>query len=303
MSELGRIGFIGLGNMGGPLAERILQSAPLVVFDINRQRMESIVALGAIAANNLADLASQSDLVLLSLPDSSIVKEVVLGEEGLCKMLAPGSLIADMTTGDPEATRQIAGALSPNKIDFIDAPVSGGPRGAREGTITIIVGGSSEQFSSILPVLNKISGNVLHSGELGSGHAIKAGNNLLNLICRLATFEVISLLVIDGLDPQIAVDIIQKSSGRNYATEITLPDNILSGKMEQGFTTSLMHKDSGVALNMANLLNLEMPLGTLARELLSQTGNEFGWEADLSTVALSYETRTGARIRPSGKEI
>lgn len=303
MSELSRIGFIGLGNMGGPLAERILQSAPLVVFDINRQRMKSIVALGAIAANNLADLASQSDLVLLSLPDSSIVKEVVLGEEGLFKMLAPGSLIADMTTGDPEATRQIAGALSPNKIDFIDAPVSGGPRGAREGTITIIVGGSSEQFSSILPVLNKISSNVLHSGELGSGHAIKAGNNLLNLICRLATFEVISLLVIDGLDPQKAVDIIQKSSGRNYATEITLPDNILSGKMEQGFTTSLMHKDSGVALNMANLLNLEMPLGTLARELLSQTGYEFGWEADLSTVALSYETRTGARIRPSGKEI
>ncbi|MEE3000329.1 MAG: NAD-binding protein, partial [Pseudomonadota bacterium] len=122
-------------------------------------------------------------------------------------------------------------------------------------------------------------------------------------ICRLATFEVISLLVIDGLDPQKAVDIIQESSGRNYATEITLPDNILSGKMEQGFTTSLMHKDSGVALNMANLHNLEMPLGTLARELLSQTGNEFGWEADLSTVALSYETRTGARIRPSGKEI
>ena len=139
---------------------------------------------------------------------------------------------------------------------------------------------------------------MLHSGELGSGHAIKAGNNLLNLICRLATFEVISLLVSDGLDPQKAVDIIQKSSGRNYATEITLPDNILSGKMEQGFTTSLMHKDSILALNLGKKHDLEMPLGTLARELLSQIGNEFGWEVDLSTIALSYEKRTGARIRP-----
>jgi len=298
LSDLSRMGFIGLGNMGRPMAERIIKSAPLVVFDIDQQRMDSIVALGAVAADSPAEIARQSDLVLISLPDSRVVSEVVLGEDGLSSNLIPGSLIADMTTGDPTITRQIAKELSKKEIGIVDAPVSGGPRGAYEGSIAIMVGGTLEQYERVTPILEKISRNVLHSGDLGSGHAIKAGNNLLNLICRLATFEVVSLLVNDGVDPQTAVDIIQKSSGRNYATEVTLPDNILSGKMKQGFTTSLMHKDSILALNLGKKHNLEMPLGTLARELLSQIGSEFGWEADLSAIALSYEEGTGARIRP-----
>ena len=302
MSDLTRIGFIGLGNMGAPIAERIIKSAPLAVFDIDQQSVESMVAHGALAVNSLAELAHESDLVLLSLPNSGIVSEVVLGEEGLSDNLKPGSLIADMTTGDPAITRQIGKELTQNKIELIDAPVSGGPRGAREGNIAIMVGGTPKQFQRISPILQIISRNVIHAGELGSGHAIKAGNNLLNLICRLATFEVISLLVNDGVDPKTAVNIIQKSSGRNYATEITLPDNILSGKMIQGFTTSLMHKDSNLALNLAKVHGLNMPLGTLARELLSQIGSEYGWEADLSSIALSYEEHTGARIRPGSNE-
>ena len=105
----------------------------------------------------------------------------------------------------------------------------------------------------------------------------------------------------DGVDPETAVNTIQKSSGRNYATEITFPDNILSGKMNQGFTTSLMYKDSNVALNLASLHDLEMPLGTLASALLSEIGNDFGWQADLSTIALSYEAGAGARIRPKDR--
>ena len=298
MSSLNRIGFIGLGNMGGPLAERIAQSTPLVVFDLDQTRLENIVTFGAVAADSLSDLAGQTDIVLLSLPDSAIVNEVVLGKGGLSSKLADGSLIVDMTTGDPNITRKISNSLLQKNIEFIDAPVSGGPRGAREGNIAIIVGGSPEQFKRISPILNKISQNVIHSGELGSGHAIKAGNNLLNLICRLATFEVVSLLVKDGVKPEIAINTIQKSSGRNYATEVTFPDNILSGKMNQGFTTNLMYKDSNVALNLATLHNLEMPFGILAREILSQIGNKYGWQSDLSTIALSYETHTGSRIRP-----
>lgn len=292
------VGFIGLGNMGGPLAERLAQSTPLVVFDLDQTRLETTVASGAIAARSPSEIAERTDVVLLSLPDSNIVEEVVLGKEGLFDKLTEGSLIADMTTGDPNITRKIANSLLEKNIGFIDAPVSGGPRGAREGNIAIIVGGAPEQFTRIAPILNKISKNVVHSGELGSGHAIKAGNNLLNLICRLATFEVVSLLVKDGVNPEIAVNSIQKSSGRNYATEITLPDNILSGKMNQGFTTNLMYKDSNVALNLASLHDLDMPLGIVARELLSQIGDEYGWQSDLSTIALSYEARTGSRIRP-----
>ena len=213
MGQSKRIGFIGLGNMGGPLANRFAQFTPLVVFDLDQSRINSIVALGAKAADSVADLAEKTDLVFVSLPNSETVKEVVLGDGGLSSKLSKGSLIVDMTTGDPNMTREIAKTLVQMKIEFIDAPVSGGPRGAQEGNIAIMVGGSLEQYNRISPILRKISTNVIYSGELGAGHAIKAGNNLLNLICRLATFEVVSLLVKDGVDPEIAVNTIQKSSG------------------------------------------------------------------------------------------
>ena len=146
--------------------------------------------------------------------------------------------------------------------------------------------------------MDDISSNIFYAGKIGSGHSIKAGNNLLNLICRMATFEVISVLVKDGVDPKRAVEIIQKSSGRNYATEITLPDNILSGKMMQGFSTGLMKKDAGVATKIANLNQVEIPLGKLAQELLESTIDQFGNDADMSNVALTYEKLTGAKIRP-----
>ncbi len=295
-----RVGFVGLGNMGGPLARRLLGKVDLTVFDRDRARVDAFAAEGATAAAGAHQVAQASEVVLTCLPSSKEVREAVLGQGGLAKGLAPGALIADMTTGDPAATRDMAAALAPRGIALIDAPVSGGPRGAREGTIAIMVGGTGEQFARARQVLDHISVNVVHAGDLGAGHAIKAGNNLLNLICRMATFEVVSMLVKDGVDPARAVDIIQKSSGRNYATEITLPDNILSGRMLQGFTTGLMRKDSGVALDIANAHGLEMPLAHLARELLERTIAEHGTDADMSAVALSYEQVTGARIRPGG---
>jgi len=148
------------------------------------------------------------------------------------------------------------------------------------------------------PVLSVISCNIFHAGDVGAGHALKAGNNLLNLICRMATFEVVSLLVNAGVAPDKAVDILQKSSGRNYATEITLPDNILSGKMHQGFSMALMQKDAGLALAMAANLEQAMPLGDTALSALQTAIDAHGIDADMSLVALSYEDATGARIRP-----
>jgi len=149
-----------------------------------------------------------------------------------------------------------------------------------------------------LPLFQRISCNIFHAGPVGAGHALKAGNNLLNLICRMASFEVVSLLVNAGVDPDRAVDILQKSSGRNYATEITLPDNILSGKMHQGFSMELMRKDAGLALGMAAAMAQDMPLGASAFRALQEAIDSHGADADMSLVALSYEAKTGARIRP-----
>ena len=293
-----KVGFIGLGNMGKPLAERLLRNNELFVHDLDQENVDYFTKKGAIACSTPSELALNTSRIFLCLPTSAIVEKVICGENGLLYSATKDSFIIDMTTGEPEITRIIANILEEKEINFIDAPVSGGPRGAHQGNIAIMVGGTESQFVTIKPIMDDISSNIFYAGKIGSGHSIKAGNNLLNLICRMATFEVISLLVKDGVDPKRAVEIIQKSSGRNYATEITLPDNILSGRMVQGFSTGLMKKDAGIATKIANLNNIEIPLGKLSQELLKNTIDEYGEDTDMSNVALTYEKLTGAKIRP-----
>lgn len=293
-----KIGFIGLGNMGKPLAERLLKKYQLYVYDLDTKNLKYFLDKGAVACSYPSDLARNTSRIFLCLPTSIVVEKVIYGESGLLETASKGSFIIDMTTGEPEISRKISKALQSKEINFIDAPVSGGPKGANQGNIAIMVGGTKTQFSTIKPIMDDISSNIFYAGEVGSGHSIKAGNNLLNLICRMATFEVISMLVKDGVSPETAVNIIQKSSGRNYATEITLPDNIISGKMFQGFSTGLMKKDAGVATKIAISNKVEIPLGKLSQELLKNTIDEFGENADMSNVALTYEKLTGAKIRP-----
>ena len=292
------IGFIGLGNMGAPLARRLCADHTLWVFDQSQTAVDTFTGADAQVAKSAAELAESVDIVLTCLPTSEDLRSLLFGDQQVASVLKAGTMLIDMTTGVPAITRDLSAKLALDGIDLIDAPVSGGPKGATAGTIAIIVGGSAAQFSRALPVLSSISCNVMHAGDVGAGHAVKAGNNLLNLVCRLATFEVVSLLVRAGVTPENAVAIIQKSSGRNYATEITLPDNILSGTLHQGFTMGLMHKDSSVALQMADDLNVPLPISTTAFANLKQAMNEHGQESDMSAVALTYENDSGARIRP-----
>jgi len=292
------VGFIGLGNMGAPLARRLCTDHTLWVFDQSQTAVDTLSGADAQVAKSAAELAESVDIVLTCLPTSEDLRSLLFGDQQVASVLKAGTMLIDMTTGVPAITRDLAAKLALDGIDLIDAPVSGGPKGATAGTIAIIVGGSAAQFSRALPVLSSISSNVMHAGDVGAGHAVKAGNNLLNLVCRLATFEVVSLLVRAGVTPENAVAIIQKSSGRNYATEITLPDNILSGTLHQGFTMGLMHKDSSVALQMAADLNVPLPISTTAFANLKQAMNEHGQESDMSAVALTYENDSGARIRP-----
>jgi len=292
-----RLGFIGLGNMGAALAMRLV-GQPLFVFDNDPAKCDVFASKGVDVAGSLAELATNSDIIFTCLPTSAITETVLFGPDGLSSHLSSHHIIVDMTSGDPAQSRDQARRLADADICFADAPVSGGPRGARDGVIAIMVGGADPLYNVLHPVLSVISCNIFHAGDVGAGHALKAGNNLLNLICRMATFEVVSLLVNAGVAPDKAVDILQKSSGRNYATEITLPDNILSGKMHQGFSMALMQKDAGLALAMAANLKQAMPLGDTALNALQTAIDAHGIDADMSLVALSYEDATGARIRP-----
>jgi len=292
-----RLGFVGLGNMGAALAMRLV-GQPLSVFDTDPAKGDVFAGEGVNVAGSLAELATNSDIIFTCLPTSAVTETVLFGPDGLSSHLSSHHIIVDMTSGDPAQSRDQARRLADVDICFADAPVSGGPRGARDGVIAIMVGGSDPLYNILHPVLSAISCNIFHAGDVGAGHALKAGNNLLNLICRMATFEVVSLLVNAGVAPDKAVDILQKSSGRNYATEITLPDNILSGKMHQGFSMALMQKDAGLALAMAANLEQAMPLGDTALNALQTAIDAHGIDADMSLVALSYEDATGARIRP-----
>jgi 3-hydroxyisobutyrate dehydrogenase len=298
----GRIGFIGLGNMGAALAMRFIKpktrGLPLMVYDPDRGKTTSFTEKGAIAAESAVELVKTCDIIFACVPNSTVTEAVLFGEAGIACDLEPGQIFVDMTSGDPAISRDQAARLARAGVMFVDAPVSGGPRGAHEGTIAVMVGGEAALYSQLLPVLKRISCNIFHAGPVGAGHALKAGNNMLNLICRMASFEVVSLLVNAGVDAERAVDVLQKSSGRNYATEITLPDNILSGKMSQGFSMALMEKDAGLALGMAAGLAQTMPLGEMAFAALQDAINTHGSAADMSLVALDYETKTGARIRP-----
>ena len=210
-----KIGFIGLGNMGRPLADRLIKNYQLYAFDLDKNNLQYFTNKGAKACSLPSEVASHVKHILLCLPTSKIVEEVVNGDNGLAVSAKRGTYIIDMTTGEPETTRKISNTLKEKEINFIDAPVSGGPKGANQGNIAVMVGGTESQFAEIKSIMDDISSNIFYAGKIGSGHSIKAGNNLLNLICRMATFEVISLLVKDGVDPKKAVEIIQKSSGRN----------------------------------------------------------------------------------------
>ena len=292
-----RLGFVGLGNMGAALAMRLV-GQPLFVLDADPAKCDVFAGEGVDVAGSLAELATNSDIIFTCLPTSGATETALFGPDGLFSHLTSDHIIVDMTSGDPAQSRDQARRLADADICFADAPVSGGPRGAKDGVIAIMVGGPDPLYNILHPVLSLISCNIFHAGDVGAGHALKAGNNLLNLICRMATFEVVSLLVNSGVAPHKAVDILQKSSGRNYATEITLPDNILSGKMHQGFSMALMQKDAGLALAMAATLQQAMPLGDTALNALQTAIDAHGMDADMSLVALSYEDATGARIRP-----
>jgi 3-hydroxyisobutyrate dehydrogenase len=283
--------------MGAALAMRLV-GQPLSVFDADPEKSAAFASDDVAVAASLQELAADSDIIFICLPTSAVTEKVLFGPTGLSAHLMADHIIVDMTSGDPSQSRDQAARLAAAGICFADAPVSGGPRGARDGVIAIMVGGSEALYDLLHPVLSVISCNIFHAGAVGAGHALKVGNNLLNLICRMATFEVVSLLVNDGVAPDKAVEILQKSSGRNYATEITLPDNILSGKMHQGFAMALMQKDASLALAMAADLQQSMPLGEAAFDGLQYAIDAHGAEADMSLVALSYEAATGARIRP-----
>ena len=260
--------------------------------------MQMLVEQGATACTGLKDLAARCDIILLCLPTSDHVRTVIFGEGGLASAARAGTLIVDQTSGDPTATRAMAAELEASGIQLMDAPVSGGARGADAGTIAIMIGATPAQYERIAPVLQCISPNLFHAGGIGTGHVAKLANNLLSGGQRLLSLEAMALAVKNGIEPKTALEIILASGGRNLYMEKFMP-NIINGKLASGFALGLLHKDVRLACQLGADSGVPMLFGNLAKEVYRMAINEMGPEAQVNTVALTMDRLAGTHVVPA----
>lgn len=239
MSE--NVGFVGLGNMGGRMAACLVRAGRDVIgFDV---RSEFVEAAGARPVGSAAEVVDESKVVLLSLPDSSVIDAVVNGPDGILSRVREGQVVVDLSTAAPTSTRRIYHAMSQRGAHFLDAGVSGGAAAAEKGALTLMVGGDAEVLERTRPVLDLFSTAIFHCGPSGSGHTAKLLNNFLNAISLSATAEVMVAAKKAGLDLETFLAVVNKSSGVNFATLNRFPKIIQGDYLEGGLTNALMMKD------------------------------------------------------------
>jgi 3-hydroxyisobutyrate dehydrogenase-like beta-hydroxyacid dehydrogenase len=294
------IGFIGLGNMGRPMASRLLDAGyALTVYDVRREATEALQAKGAHAAASPAEVASSVDTVLMSLPAPAIVREVALGANGIIAGTRVKTLIDLSTTGAAMA-REIASALAAKRITAVDAPVSGGVGGAVKGTLAVMAACPRALFADLEPMLKHI-GRVFFIGEHpGMGQTMKLANNLLSATALAATTEAIVFGAKAGLDPAVMVDVINAGSGRNSASQDKFPQSILPRTFDYGFTTRLMYKDLALCHEEAAAARVPMHVADAVRELWRQVHEEIGPDEDFTTIVKMLERRAGVEVKCGG---
>ncbi|MBL0544093.1 3-hydroxyisobutyrate dehydrogenase [Aeromonas jandaei] len=297
-----RIGFIGLGNMGGPMAANLAKAGHTVqVFDLVAHSVERAIAAGCIAAGDAREAVTNSDVVISMLPAGEHVRSLLLGEsdgerggQDLLAALPAGVLVIDCSTIDVASARQVGSAARARGLRFIDAPVSGGVAGAAAGSLTFIVGGEQADFDAAKPVLACMGQNLFHAGPLGAGQIAKMCNNMLLAIHMAGTAEALALGVKEGLDPAVLSTIMGKSSGNNWSLERYNPwpgvmENVPAARNYQGgFMTRLMVKDLGLAMALAEHAHSAVPMGALARNLFNLHAANGEGELDFSSIVRLY---------------
>lgn len=274
-----RVGFIGLGNMGGRMTRRLVDSGtPVFGYDTDPDRA---AAAGATRAGSVRAVVEACDLVLLSLPDSRVVESVVLGAGGVLEHARAGQVVADLSTAAPDSTVRIHAALAGEGVEYLDAGISGGAAAAERGALTIMVGGSATALSTVEPVFAAFASKVIHMGGPGAGHTTKVLNNFLNAISLAATAEVMVAAKRAGLDLAQVLDVLNASSGVNFATLNRFPHIIKGDYLEGGLTSALMTKD--VALYVDCLGRLGVPSLSAAAPLAAfGLANNLGYADQIS---------------------
>ncbi|MGE6372319.1 MAG: 3-hydroxyisobutyrate dehydrogenase [Pseudomonas stutzeri] len=294
------IGFIGLGNMGAPMAHNLLKAGhQLSVFDLNAAAVENLVGAGALPVDSPTAIAQgNAELIITMLPAAPHVKSVYLGENGLIASSRAGVMLIDCSTIDPHSAREVAKAAAEHGNPMLDAPVSGGTGGAAAGTLTFMVGGSDADFDRAQPILAAMGKNIVHCGAAGNGQVAKVANNMLLGISMIGVAEAMALGVALGMDAKTLAGVINTSSGRCWSSDTYNPfpgvlDNVPASRgYSGGFGSDLMLKDLGLATEAAKQVRQPVILGALAQQLYQSFSAQGHGDLDFSAIINQYRKDT-----------
>ena len=295
--EDARFGFIGVGRMGSPMAMRLLQEGRrLCVFDRQEQAVEPLVSRGAESASSPSEVASVAETVFLSLPTPDVVEKVALGDGGVVEG-ARVKRVVDFSTTGPRVAAAVARRLGARGVAYVDAPVSGGIAGARNGTLAVMVSCPRAVFDELTPVLETF-GKLFFVGEgAGQAQTLKLANNLLAAAALAVSSEAIVMGVKAGLDPRTMLDVINAGSGRNSATQDKFPRSVLPRTFDFGFATGLSYKDVRLCVDEAEAFGVPMIVGSAVRQLLAVTNARYGADSDFTSIVRVVEEWAGVEVR------
>lgn len=299
-----KVGFIGLGAMGLPMAKRVLAGGHelFTMFHRNRAPADELASLGARVMTSAAEIARQSDAVITILPADAEVREIVLGRNGLAEGFTAGKVLIEMTTATPFTVKEVENVLAAAGVRVLDAPVSGGTTAAAAGTLTIMVGGDPALLEEMRPLLETMGKTIFHVGPVGQGKVIKIVNQALAAIHLLAIGEVFALGVRSGAEPKTMYEVIRASSGYSKMMDLRLPGFLLEGAFQPGFRLDLMKKDLNLALDSAQMLGVPLLFGGLAAQVFAAASQAGRGPEDFSAAAdfLSRLARADLRGKAEG---
>jgi len=290
--------FLGLGAIGKPMAARIAAAGtPLAVWNRTAERAAKFATeTGARHGSTPADTVRDADVVITCFPESHHVQALLDGPDGLLAGMKIGSALVDCTSGDPTVSRAIAARLAEHGVDFLDAPVSGGVAGAEKGSLTVMVGGDAAVLDRVRPVIAAFSGKIVHCGGVGAGDTVKAVNQAFLAIHLLSAAEGLATLVKEGVDPALALDVINASSGRSNSSMNLIPERVLSRAFPRTFRLALLEKDIGIAAGLARQHRVPAPVTMLTADLFRVARGELGEIADHVEVVKMVEQWAGVEI-------
>jgi len=264
-----KVGFIGVGNMGGPMCRNIIRNTnhDVVVFDLNPAAIKACTDLGATAGTSVAQVAAGCDVVFTSLPMPRNVEDVTLGADGIAAHARPGTVYIDLSTNSPATARRVNDGMRAKGIQMLEAPVSGGTSRAADGTIVIMVGGDAAVFENQLPLLKSFSGEVVHVGEIGMGSVAKLVNNMLAFCNAAAAAEALMIGAMSGIDLRKLQQVISNASGNSSAFR-NMSEKAFNGEFQATFALDLAHKDLRLALELGHDLGLSLPGAALTQQLI-----------------------------------